>query len=176
MEIAEPIYEGVGEPSYKNYYGRCHSCWSHQAKERRIRLVKYLLQDEWERWHAPGVWLVPGSSTSLCPWPPLPVCCTSSRNLLVLDFFFWVSIFREGEGMGSLHYLAVAHPPPPPRHAGAVIWWFCLSSYGKGSVHDHIQFVPGFEIWAYGQVTSWSSPRSITGHAPRATPLVKEEL
>ena len=47
--------------------------------------------------------------------PPLPVCCTASRNLLVLGFFFWVSILREGEGLVRLHYLAVDCLPLPPN-------------------------------------------------------------
>ena len=67
-------------------------------------------------------------------------------------------------------------PPPPPSHLATLVPssdCFVLSSYGKGSINDNIQFVPGFDISAYGQRTSWSSPWSITGHAPRETPWKK---
>ena len=46
MEIVESIYEGIVEPSYKIYEGRCHLCSSQQEKDRRIRLVTFLLCDE----------------------------------------------------------------------------------------------------------------------------------
>ena len=47
--IAESIYEGVLEPSYKNiYYVRLQPCWSQQVKYIGSRLVKDSLCDGWE--------------------------------------------------------------------------------------------------------------------------------
>ena len=53
MEIAESIYEGVVEPSYKKHTRADANRAGHiREKERRSRLVMDSPQEGWERWQA----------------------------------------------------------------------------------------------------------------------------
>ena len=113
-------------------------------------------------------------------YAPPPSCVLHRFPESSCSWFIFLGVhFPQGRGVRALPLPGSCSPQNLPPYYLAPLTpssdCFFLSSSGKGSVHDQIQFPPRFEIWAYGKGNYRSSPRSITGHAPRVTPLVKEE-